>query len=187
MKMKKNSFFAFCFSFIPGAAHMYMGFMKQGLSIMWLLMINIAIGGFLDLPILFAFTPVLWFYAFFDAHNKRSIPDEEFQRLEDKYLFSNTTGDDILKLVEGKSRIIVAGVLIFFGTYILLDNTISLMRSILPYRIFDIIYYNGVSKLPRLVIAVVIIYAGVRLISGKKQEFKAEQKQEILQIEEKKN
>ena len=34
MTKKKNGFLAFCFSLIPGAGEMYMGFMKQGASIM---------------------------------------------------------------------------------------------------------------------------------------------------------
>ena len=33
---RKNSFFTFLFSFVPGAGEMYMGFMKQGLSLMTL-------------------------------------------------------------------------------------------------------------------------------------------------------
>ena len=31
---KKNRFFTFCFSLMPGAAEMYMGFLKTGLSLM---------------------------------------------------------------------------------------------------------------------------------------------------------
>ena len=33
-QQKKGKFFTFIFSFIPGAAEMYMGFMKQGVSLM---------------------------------------------------------------------------------------------------------------------------------------------------------
>ena len=32
-QQKKSKFFTFMFSFIPGAAEMYMGFMKQGVSL----------------------------------------------------------------------------------------------------------------------------------------------------------
>ena len=40
MTKKKSGFLTFCFSLMPGAGEMYMGFMKQGVSIMaffWLL------------------------------------------------------------------------------------------------------------------------------------------------------
>ena len=34
MKAKRNSFFTFLFSLLPGAGHMFMGFMKIGVSLM---------------------------------------------------------------------------------------------------------------------------------------------------------
>ena len=34
MKKEKSKFLTFCFSLLPGAGHMYMGFMKMGLSLM---------------------------------------------------------------------------------------------------------------------------------------------------------
>ena len=34
MVSKKNGFFRFLWSFIPGAGEMYMGFMKQGVTLM---------------------------------------------------------------------------------------------------------------------------------------------------------
>ena len=40
MTKKKSGFLAFCFSLLPGAGEMYMGFMKHGVGIMalfWLL------------------------------------------------------------------------------------------------------------------------------------------------------
>ena len=38
---KKNRFLTFCFSMLPGAAEMYMGFMKTGVSLMSLFMLVI--------------------------------------------------------------------------------------------------------------------------------------------------
>ena len=42
-QQKKNKFFTFMFSFIPGAAEMYMGFMKQGISLMTLFMVCLGV------------------------------------------------------------------------------------------------------------------------------------------------
>ena len=46
MKKQKHGFWVFIFSLIPGAGEMYMGFKKQGISIMLLFW------GWLPLPVL---------------------------------------------------------------------------------------------------------------------------------------
>ena len=72
--MKKNSFFAFCFAFIPGAGQMYLGMMKRGVSLMLAFSVISVAAGFLYLPILTVFLPVLWFFAFFDTSAPRRTP-----------------------------------------------------------------------------------------------------------------
>ena len=170
MKKKKNSFFAFCFSLIPGACHMYLGFMKQGLSIMFLLVTNILIAAILGLGVLTVFIPILWFYAFFDAHNKRSLSDEEFEKLEDRFLFYGVNEDEVMALFKGKLRPIIAGVLIFLGFYILYQNIMRFLMNIFPFDFFSNFYHNVLSNMPQVVIAGVIIYIGFRLIAGKRKE-----------------
>ena len=67
-RQKKNKFFTFIFSLIPGAAQMYMGFMKQGLSLMALMAVSI-VGVTYGLE--FFFVPVMalvWFYSFFHGY-----------------------------------------------------------------------------------------------------------------------
>lgn len=169
MKLKRNSFFAFCFSLIPGAAHMYMGFMKQGMSIMILLTIDIAIAAMLNIPVITVIIPIIWFYAFFDAHHKRALPENEFNKLEDKSIFSDVTGTDLVNLTKGKSRPILAGFLIFFGCYIIYDYIINAMFSIMPGFLYHG-FYNMFRRLPQILVALLIIYIGYRLIKGKKIE-----------------
>ena len=49
MKTKKKSrFLSFCFSFLPGAAEMYMGFMKTGMSLMLVFFLLIAFSGWIQ-------------------------------------------------------------------------------------------------------------------------------------------
>ena len=87
MTKKKSGFLAFCFSLLPGAGEMYMGFMKQGVSIMALFWLLIFLSAFLNIgPVLFIL-PILWCYSFFNVHNIRGMSDEEFYALEDDYLF----------------------------------------------------------------------------------------------------
>lgn len=166
MKKRKNSFLAFCFSMIPGAGHMYIGFMKQGISIMTALVAGIALGVILHMPILTLFIPVLWFYAFFDVHNKRSLSEEKLNDMEDKFFLSNVTNREITELFEGKLRMFIAGGLILIGFYLLFDNLLSMM----PYYLRNLLYHWGIDKIPHIIIACIIIYVGIRLIQGKRNE-----------------
>jgi len=62
----------FLFSLLPGAGHMYMGFMRRGLQLMVLFFGTIWLGslstpiGISDLVTVLA-APVVWFYSFFDS------------------------------------------------------------------------------------------------------------------------
>ena len=67
--MRKSSFLTFCFAFIPGAGQMYLGMMKKGTAIMALFAALSFLSGFLNLGILLAALPVIWFYSFFDTFN----------------------------------------------------------------------------------------------------------------------
>ena len=61
MQKQKRGFLLFISSLIPGAGEMYMGFFKQGISIMTLFWAIIAIAGGLNISSLVIFLPVLWF------------------------------------------------------------------------------------------------------------------------------
>jgi hypothetical protein len=85
---KKSKFLTFIFSMMPGAGHMYLGFMKQGVSIMTLFFATAFFGMSLSAEAVLLIFPVIWFYSFFDALNKNGLPDEEFYALEDHFLFN---------------------------------------------------------------------------------------------------
>ena len=88
MKTKKKSkFLTFCFSVIPGAAQMYMGFMKMGVSLMALFALIILFAVWLNQGALATFCVIAWFYSFFQANHLASLSDEEFHMVEDGYLF----------------------------------------------------------------------------------------------------
>ena len=87
MTRKKRGFWTFCFSLIPGAGEMYLGFMKRGVSMMCLFLGWFAFCGFTGFNIGMCLLPVMWFYSFFQVHNLVSLPDEEFYQQEDDYLF----------------------------------------------------------------------------------------------------
>ncbi len=165
MTRKKSGFLTFCFSLIPGAGEMYMGFMKLGISIMAVFWLIVFFASFFSLgPALFIL-PILWCYSFFNVHNIRGMSDEEFYALEDDYLFhmdeSLLTGK-----LKGKQSNILAAALIIIGMAILWNYFANYLRWLLP----DSIYWGIMDAVPQLAIAALLIWCGVYLIRGKKKE-----------------
>ena len=165
---RKNAFIRFIFSLIPGAGEMYMGFMKQGVTLMSLFMGLIFLGMYLNNPIFMYALPVIWFYSFFHVHNLASLSDEEFYAQEDSVLFDwNIFGE----LEQKKGRKILAWVLILLGVSVLWNFMTGIVYDFLD--LFNISHYfwsEIVRTVPQVVFAVLMIYAGVQLIRGKKKE-----------------
>lgn len=169
MIRKKNKFLTFVFSMLPGAGHMYMGFMKIGLSFMSVFFFLIFLSTWLDTGPLLFIAPLIWFYSFFDCANRVSLDDDRFLLLEDKYLFSL---DKLVKLdkdVFEKRRLATGVLLLFFGIYLLLENIMNVIQRYIPYEIYEVIYYST-RQVPQLIIGIAIIGVGVKLIQGKKKE-----------------
>lgn len=169
MTRKRNGFWLFVFSFLPGAGEMYMGFMKQGTTLMGAFFLLVFLASWLNIgPLLFVL-PVLWCYGFFHAHNLRNMPDEEFYEVEDDYLFHL---DQILPKetnLSNKSRSVMAAVLIVIGAALLWNNFGSVMRWILPSYIRDW-YWRISHMIPQVIVAILFIALGIWLIRGKKKE-----------------
>lgn len=171
MKLKGNSFFAFWFSLIPGAGQMYMGFMKQGMTLMSTLLLLIVLSIGFNTPIFLIAIPVLWFYSFFDVHHKRALPEEEFIKLEDVSFLNGEVFQTIEGYVGGKSKVIIAGVLIFLGIYILYQNLLDGIYLLFPMLgDFAYVLREITSRIPSILIALAIIYVGYRMIVNKKKE-----------------
>ncbi|WP_167957505.1 hypothetical protein [Anaerosporobacter faecicola] len=183
MTQKKSRFWTFCFSFIPGAAEMYMGFMKMGLSLMLIFFGLFAVGVTIELGPLMFLLVVAWFYSFFHAHNLAGMSDEEFYAVEDTYLFptgENESHGEYLRTY----RKPVAFVLIAVGCMMLWRSCMSLFIGFLP----DELYYSVQRfsyRLPQLFVGILIIYLGVIMIRGKKvqidQAYKNTEEQSGLQ------
>ena len=169
MTKQKKGLWTFLFSLIPGAGEMYMGFRKQGISIMLLFWGIIAIASGTSLSWIIMFLPILWFYSFFNVHNLKSLSEEEFYSIEDNYVLhlDQLIGD--ADIFVNKYRTIVAVLLIFFGVSILWSNFTDLLFWILPSRLAEFI--SALSyRLPEIVIAVAIIIAGFYILSHKKAQ-----------------
>lgn len=125
----------------------------------------ILIGVWLNISPFLVLLPLVWFYSFFDTHNLRSIPDDEFYAMEDNYLFLSNLPKDKSILLQGKYRNILAVVLIILGSSILWNNTYEIFRKYLPGFLRSFGYY-----LPQFIVGIAIILFGAYLIKGKKIE-----------------
>ena len=173
MTRKKRGFWTFCFSLIPGAGEMYLGFMKRGVSMMCLFLGGFAFCGVTGFSIGMCLLPVMWFYSFFQVHNLVSLPDEEFYQQEDDYLFlhmDKIVGVD--KWERGKVKFIAAA-LIFIGGYTIVNTVWRSFWNALPDWLYNELYVirDGV---PRIVISLILIAFGVYLIRGKKEKLDKE-------------
>ena len=171
MRMKRSKFLTFLFSLIPGAGHMFMGFMKIGISLMAAFTLVIFVGSWLDISPLMFILPLIWFYSFFDCLNKRYSSDEEFACIEDNYLFSI---DKLLasgSLMFEKRRLMAGILLLLLGAYLVWNN---LVHGMLIYGYITRELYQTVRAImdfaPQFILGVVIIIIGIKLVLGRKKE-----------------
>ena len=170
MRKKKSKFLTFCFSMLPGAGHMFIGFMKMGLSLMAAFFFVIFLSSWLNIGPLVFILPLIWFYSFFDCMNKRYSTDEEFLLLEDNYLFSL---EELVKIDKGilkKHRLFTGILLLLLGVYLIWNNILYSLSRYLPSEVYNAIY--AMTRVaPQIILGVAIIAVGAKLISGKKKEF----------------
>ena len=171
MITKRSKFWTIVFAFLPGAGHMFNGFMKLGVSFMGLFFAVWTVASIVNIGAVAFLAPVIWFYAFFDCINRMFQDDEEFYSQEDRYLF---TKEQLEKWnINLKERNLAVGiVLIVVGIYTLWNNVVLHFLSeynLLPANIYNAIYNFG-NLVPELVVGVLIIWAGAALVMGKKRE-----------------
>jgi len=173
MTKKKNRFWTFCCSLIPGAGEMYMGFMKMGISLMSLFVLILFLAITFHMEALLLIDVVVWFYGFFHVHNLRAMDDEEFYALEDHFLLTNADLDWNPKLfsegiLKRYQKVIGVG-LVLWGLSILWRNIWNQIEFLFWEEIQSIVH--GLTyRLPQMILAGVIVWAGIVMIRGKKRE-----------------
>lgn len=176
---KKNSVLNFLFAFLPGAAEMYMGFMKYGVSLLLLFMASFVIpmkmyGG----DVWFVIPFVVYVYGFFHARNLAHMSDIEFATVEDKYFWYEFIDENKISIPETKMKKWAAVLLIVFGVCCIWGSVSEILRESLAtymndeeYGMFRMIY----DSIPQVVIAILAIVMGGKLISGKKKSLVIEE------------
>lgn len=175
MNNQKNRFWTFCFSLVPGAGEMYFGLYRMGISLMLCFLALLFVPIALNLSVFSVLAIVLWFYSFLHVHNLRNLPLEEFCQIEDKCIW-----EDLNLNFKWNSayKTVVALVLILAGIFLLWDNFFDLLWMVLPGGFISDFIYSLTYRLPRIAIAAVIIFLGVKLIGGKKKELEQEEAEE---------
>ncbi|WP_022762961.1 MULTISPECIES: hypothetical protein [unclassified Butyrivibrio] len=187
MRAQKRGFFNFIFAFVPGAAEMYMGFMKMGISLMGAFFGLMGLIAFLGLSDAFMMIPiVLWFYSFFHARNMATCRIDVFAGLQDDYFWNEFFDGKGINLKSETAKKISAWVLIIAGVSIIwnivVEPILSGVEALANMTGLNFIYdavAGCVYSLPRLIIAVVIIVLGLRLIRGKKNTLYVDMKSTI--------
>lgn len=177
-QVRKSRFFTFMFSFLPGAAEMYMGFMRMGLSLMLLFFVSFMLPALFNARDIFICIPmVLWFYGFFHARNLSATIDPVFYQLEDKYIWEDFLSGRNVKISEQTGNKWIAGLLILLGSGMLWGMFKRIVLDIIPDFLWDYVY-PVMENVPNFVIAVLLIAIGVKMISGKKVELNGESDRE---------
>lgn len=166
MPRQKRGFLLFICSLIPGAGEMYMGLFKQGISIMTLFWVIIALAGGLNLDYLVVLLPVIWFYSFFHVHNLKDLPEEEFYAVEDNYILHLDLLFHDTKRLTSKYQKAGAILLIIFGVSIFWNSFRDLLYWIIPGYLGDLIQ-SVMYNVPPVIVAILIILAGFHMLTGK--------------------
>ena len=176
MQKKKSRFWLFIWSLVPGAGHMYLGFMKMGISLLLGFMTLIAVAALTNLGVLSIFPIALYIYSFFHANNLGALNDVEFYSIQDQYLLGMEGLDSIEKMrlsISQKYRKITAFIMIAIGAVMLWNMGFDMLVDIFGwnnYYLRQISYFMS-DQLPRAVIAIAVIWIGISLIRGKKVEY----------------
>ena len=184
MQRKKSRFWLFIWSFMPGAGEMYLGFMKMGISLMLGFMVLIGVVSLTDMGVLTIFPITMYIYSFFHANNLGALNDAQFYSIQDQYLFGMEGLDSQEKMRNGistKYRKIAAVVMIVIGVIMLWNLGFDLLVDIFGWDnayLAEIRYFMS-HRMPRAVLAVVIIWIGISLIRGKKVEH-VEEEQDVI-------
>lgn len=172
---RKSKFFTFIFSFLPGAAEMYMGFMKNGLTLMALFFLSFAPMVFLSsFEFLSVVGVIVWFYGFFHARNYAGMPDEEFYAMEDRCVWDELGDVKSLsfRIPSDTVKKWIAAILIIIGVAQLWNYFFDAMVRLIPDTYWDAIY-PFLREIPQVAIAILLIVLGVKMIQGRKKEITA--------------
>ena len=165
--MKKNLLLTFACAMVPGCGQMYQGFMKRGLSLLFWFFAVIGISSMLHIGVLILLLPIIWLYSFFDTFNLRNLSDDQKMALGDFFIPNNGWTQEISQGRWGNnpnSGNTLGVVLIGLGVLGFVSFAWRAVSSFV-WNIFPALGH-WFGRVPSLLIAGVIIFAGFRLLRG---------------------
>ncbi len=159
----KSKFLTFVLSLFPGAGHMYLGFMKQGVELMAVFLAACVLISFIGSELGF-FIPLFIAYSVFDALKKRNynVPPNDASDLDVFYWFGYKAPTTLKNL---KRKKMLALALMLIGAYLVLDGLVLGGLRQLSWAWDDSgIFYDIQGYLRILVVAGLLIFGGVKLM-----------------------
>lgn len=150
---KGKKVMALFFSCIPGAGHMYVDLLKQGLEYMSMFFFVIFFGNWLNLDFFMFLIPIIWFYSFFDVLKKISIEGP----VPDDNIFSMKWFGQQNEWFKNSNKIF-GYILVGLGVVLILENIVLPMVDNWEYRRY---IETGIA-------AALFIAGGVKLLMGTK-------------------
>lgn len=151
----KSKWLTIFFSCVPGAGHMYLGLMNQGIRLMTGFFLAVFLMGWLNIGFIGFILPVLWCYSVFGAYHL-------YQAGEVKDIDSTA----IFPFIMDHSKWIGWG-LILFGIVIIAE------RILLPHISWEIQGYLRTG-----LVAVLFILGGIQLLRGEQNKISTPEKEE---------
>ena len=174
---RKQGFFLFLASCIPGCGQMHQGYMKRGLSLMTVFWGVFAAALLLQLEALILLLIPAWLYAFFDSYNLHGQSDAQAAANPDGFLLDLPAVDSgrLAALSRGRHSIL-GWVLVALGLWMLYSSFAQRLLDVLEYY-FDVeswLYSLLLYDIPRIVVTLGIIALGVWFIRGPRKAPPAE-------------
>ncbi|MFD0695475.1 hypothetical protein ACFQZT_15355 [Paenibacillus sp. GCM10027628] len=169
----KNRTLATILAIIPGAAHLYLNMTKRGIQLMAVFLFSIYVLDVLRLSLFFFLIPILWFFSFFDA--LQNISKYENGTLVDKPLVENWIS---------YNRSIGAILIVFGGYYVFKEIIVELLYRFFPEHNYSY-WINSFGQ--TLIVAVILIGAGIRLLIYRKKPTYSVYLTDSFETDEKKN
>lgn len=167
MTHRKNGFWNFWCSLVPGCGQMYQGFLKRGVSIMSIFFGIIFLTYFFRMDAIALALPVVWAFAFFDSMHCNSLTLEERMLKKDDFF---AIGDyKVSWSFFRKYRTRFAYGMIAIAGYALIVNFVDVLEQIGFFHFrwggtYYVRYY-----VPRFAISALVIAWGISIILGKKK------------------
>lgn len=139
-------------SMVPGAGHMYLGYLREGALLMAVFFFTVFLMGWLNMGFFLFILPVVWFYSLFDALHRADDGSEDQKAVESGLAAWWDTHPQLI----GWSLIVV-------GCLVMLQRIASpvLARFVPADLLSDVKYY-----LQTAIVAIALIAGGIRLLIG---------------------